>query len=124
MTADRLRSLHDIFHGLDDDFRTKKTTYVLQFMWRDLSSSFDATGPYFTAERSVETKFLVSCLFESMFVLEIYGFQVYGLVCDGASCSLSLLKHLCGTSWQYGTDEDEGVTIYRSFQFLEPILWP
>ena len=79
-----------------------------------MSSSFDAIEPYFTAERSVETKFLVSCLFESMFVLETYGFQVYGLVYDGVSCNLSLLKHLCGTSGQYGTDEDEGVTIVPS----------
>jgi hypothetical protein len=119
MTTDHLRSLHDVFRGLDDDFRTKKTTYVLQFMWRDLMSSFDTIGPYFTAEGSIETKFLVSCLFESMFVFETYGFRVYGLVCDGASCNLSLLKHLCGTSGQYGTDEDEGVTNVPS-SFLNP----
>lgn len=73
---------------IDDGFCTK-TTYVLQFMWRDLSSSFDAIGPYFTAEHSIETKFLISCLFESMFIFETYGFQVCSLVCDGASCNWS-----------------------------------
>ena len=75
MTTDHLRSLHDVFRGLDDDFCTKKTTYVLQFMWRDLSSSFDTVEPYFTAEGNIETKFLVSCLFESMFVFETCGFK-------------------------------------------------
>lgn len=119
MTPDHLCSLHDIFRSLDDEFRTKKTTYVLQFMWRDMSSHFDAIGPYFTAEKSLETKFLVSCLFESMFVFETYGFQVCGLVCDGASCNLSLFKHLCNTSGLYGTDEDEGVTDVPS-KFVNP----
>ena len=119
MTPDHLCSLHDIFRSLDDDFRTKKTTYVLQFMWRDMSSHFDAIGPYFTAERSLETKFLVSCLFESMFVFETYGFQVCGLVCDGASCNLSLFKHLCNTSGLYGTDEDGGVIDVPS-KFVNP----
>ena len=87
-------------------------------MWRDMSSHFDAIGPYFTAERSLETKFLVSCLFESMFVFETYGFQVRGLVCDGASCNLSLFKHLCNISGLYGTDED-GV-MYVPSKFVNP----
>ena len=84
-----------------------------------MSSHFDAIGPYFTAERSLETKFLVSCLFESMFVFETYGFRVYDLVCDGASCNLPLFKHLCNTSRLYGTDEDEGVTDVPS-KFVNP----
>ena len=35
---------------------------------------------------------------------------MYGLVCDRASCNLSLLKHLCGTAGQYGIGEDKEVT--------------
>ena len=102
MSADSLPSLHDVFRILDEEHRSHQATYVLQFMWRDVSSKFDVIGPYFTSERNFETKFIASCLFEAMFVFEVYGFEVSALVCDGASCNLSLLKHLCGVTGQYG----------------------
>ena len=119
MTSDHLSSLHDVFRGLDDNFRTKKTTYVLQFLWRDISSDYDAIGPYFTAEKSLETRFLISCLFEAMLIFETYRFQIYSLVCDGASCNLSLLKRLCNVSGQYGTNKSDGITNVPS-SFLNP----
>ena len=119
MTADQLSSLHDIFlQVLDDDFKTVETTYVLQFIWRDLSSEFDVIGPYFTAGRSLETKFLMACLFDTMFVFETYGFSILGLVCDGAAANLALLKHLCGTSGQFGTDHSS--VGYVPSSFLNP----
>lgn len=108
MTSDQLSTLHDVFREMDDGFRTNNTSYVLQFMWRDLSSKFDVIGPYFTAEKSLETKFLASCLIESLYAFEIYGFHVSALVCDGASCNLALLKQLCGVRGMYGTPDSEG----------------
>ena len=40
-------SLLDIYQVLEDDKRTKMTNYILQFLWRDLTSGFDIVGPYF-----------------------------------------------------------------------------
>ena len=104
MSLDELCSLHDVYQLLDADFCTHQTTYILQFMWRDITSDFDVIGPYFTCEKSLEIKFLAACVFEAMYVFETYGFHVFGLVCDGASCNLSLLKRLCGKSGRYGSD--------------------
>lgn len=103
MTVDQLASLHDIYQSVDAGFRTQKTSYVLQFLWRDLSAPFDVIGPYFTSEKSLETKFLMTCLFESMFVFETYGFSISAIVCDGASCNLALLKRMCGTSGKFSS---------------------
>ena len=108
MSMDNLPSLHDIFRLLAEDHRTHQATYVLQFMWRDVTSDFDVIGPYFTAATPFETKFLLSCLFEAMFVFETYGFEVVALICDGASCNLSLLKQLCGTTGKYGSLAGDG----------------
>ena len=47
MTSDQLSSLHDVFREIGEGFRTNNTSYVLQFMWRDLSSKFDVIGPHF-----------------------------------------------------------------------------
>ena len=111
MTSDQLSSLHDVFREVGEGFRTNNTSYVLQFMWRDLSSKFDVIGPHFTAEKSLETKFLASCVLESLYVFEIYGFHVSALVCDGASSNLALLKQLCvrGMYRTPANEEDGGV---------------
>lgn len=104
MSADQLPSLHDVFKVLDNGFRTQQTSYILQFLGRDLSSEFDVIGPYFTCEQRLEAKFLEACVFDTMYGFAAYGFGVLGLVCDGASCNLACLKRLCGVSGQYGTD--------------------
>ena len=88
--------------------QTTRSMYFSSF--GGISSKFDVIGPHFTAEKSLETKFLASCLIESLYAFEIYGFHVSALVCDGASCNLALLKQLCGVRGMYGTpdSEDEG----------------
>ena len=103
ISPDELCSLHDVYELLDADFGTHQTTYVVQFMWRDITSDFDVIGPYFTCEESLEMKFQAACLFEAMYVFEAYYFNLRGLICDGASCNLALLKHLCDRSGRYGS---------------------
>lgn len=88
----------NVYELLDADFHTHQTTYVLQFMWRDITSDFEVIGPYFTSEKSLEMKFLAACLFEAMYVFETYNFHILGLICDGSSCNLALLKRFCDTS--------------------------
>ena len=44
MSSDDQSSLHDVFQLFDNDHRTRQTNYILQFLWRDLTSSFDIVG--------------------------------------------------------------------------------
>lgn len=96
MSSDDFISLHDVYQGLSDDEKCQKTSYIIQFLWRDLSSSFDVVGPYYTCPSSLETQFLHSIVTKTMLVFSQFGFHVRALLCDGASSNLSLLKLLCG----------------------------
>ena len=45
-TLVEMSSLANIYQTLDQDTATQ-TSYILQFLWRDLTSDFDIIGPYF-----------------------------------------------------------------------------
>ena len=45
MSPDDMSSLHDIYMTYDEDTKTEQTSYVLQFLWKDLTSKFDIVGP-------------------------------------------------------------------------------
>ena len=47
MSPEEMASLHNIYFHSDATERTQQTTYIVQFLWRDLTSSFDLVGPYF-----------------------------------------------------------------------------
>ncbi len=102
MSSDEFLSLHDVYEDLNDEEKCQKTCYILQFLWRDLSSNFDAIGPYFNCSSSVEMQFLHSMVVRTMLAFCQFGFYVRALLCDGASSNLSLLKLLC----DYTNDED------------------
>ena len=51
MSADDLASLHDVYQTLQPSHQTEQASYVLQYMWRCLSSDFDIIGPYFPATK-------------------------------------------------------------------------
>ena len=85
--------------------KAKKTTYILQFMWRDLSSKFDLIGPYYTSECGLDSRFTTACLFEVMQAMESTGFKIHALICDGASWNVTMLKHLCGAVGKFGCGE-------------------
>lgn len=90
-----MASLHDVYNGLDGEEECRKTEYVLQFIWRDMSSDFDALGPYFTLSGSIEAQTLHCVVLQTLLAFNQFGFVVRGLLCDGASSNLSLLKQLC-----------------------------
>ena len=83
MSSEDLKSLHDVYDSLDTDEKCQKTSYVIQFLWRDLSSDFDAIGPYFTVSSTMESKFLHSIVTKTMLAFSQYGFSIRALVCDG-----------------------------------------
>jgi len=67
-------SLQDIYQLLEDDRHTKLTNYILQFLWRDLTSSFDVVGPYFTSEDTVTAKFISACVYETIQLFQVVVF--------------------------------------------------
>ena len=47
MHAEDMASLLDVYSTYDDtEHKTDQTNYIMQFLWRDLSSSYDIVGPY------------------------------------------------------------------------------
>ena len=102
MSAKDMHSLHDIYQILDEESSDKNTSYILQFLWRDLTSSFDLVGPYFSSSSPLEAKFILSCVLETLRVFHLYGFYTSALVCDGASTNISALKSTCGEFGAYG----------------------
>ena len=96
MSSEDFISLHDVYEGLCVDEKCQKTAYVVQFLWRDLSSDFDVVGPYFNSLSSLETTSLHSMVIRTMLIFTQFGFGVRALLCDGASSNMSLLKLLCG----------------------------
>ncbi len=105
MTHEELASLTDVYQLLDPDYRTKQTAYILQVLWRDLTSPFDVVGPYFTSSGPLESKFILSCVFESIKTFHLYGFNTYALVCDAAAPNISVVKATSGVKGAFGTNE-------------------
>ena len=87
-----------MFEGLCEKEKCQKTAYIVQFLWRDLSSKFYVVGPYYSCSSSLETQSLYSMVVRTMLALSQFGFLVRVLLCDGASSNLSLLDLLCGYS--------------------------
>lgn len=119
MTPEEMSSLHDIYLNLDEDGRPKKTNYILQFLWRDVCSTFDVLGPYYTCVASLEHKFIIACVMDAIQKLHNYGFKTKVLICDGASSNLSTIKYFMGTKGIFGHNEENGVPSHK----ISPKVW-
>ena len=86
MGREELSSLSDVYSLLSDD-NVEQTSYILQFLWRNLTSKFDIVGPYFTTSKTMEAKFIIACLMETLKLFYMHGLKVSTVVCDGASHS-------------------------------------
>ena len=62
MTSKDLTSLTDVYQLLQAPKVAAQTSYILQFLWRDLTSAYDVVGPYFTHADSVDSKFVLACI--------------------------------------------------------------
>ena len=98
MTEEMQASLHDIFQSFDKDYRTKQTSYILQFLWRDLTSSFDIVGPYYTSEETIPAKVICSCIFETIKLFQVCILytccimELYTYLCTSIICTKHLHK--------------------------------
>lgn len=102
MTNEDMASLQDIYKLSDHDSRTRQTSYIMQFLWRDLTSPFDVVGPYFTSGDTFEGKFILSCLLDTLRSFHVHGFRTSLLVCDAGSANVSTIKATCGLNGVLG----------------------
>ena len=92
MTSKDQASLNDVYKLLKDADDSKQTSYILQFLWRDLTSEYDIVGPYFTSSSTVDAKFVMSCVFETIRLFQFHRLKTSLVVCDGASSNISAIK--------------------------------
>jgi len=104
MTSEEMSTLHDIYESFDREEQTSKTSYVLQTLWRDLTSDYDIIGPYYTSSGGLKNIFLVGCIYDAIRQFEQFNFSVVAVTCDGASANLTALKALCHRKGAYGHD--------------------
>ena len=95
MNADELPVLHDVFQVAVRQ-EPQKTTYEVQFLWRDLTSAYDMIGPYFPVPKSIDSNTLQEFIMLCLKAFTSYGFRVSIMLCDGASSNLCLLNILAG----------------------------
>ena len=90
LSHEDMSTLHDVYQQLDTEANTKKAFYVLQFLWRDIVSNVDIIGPYYTSRDSLEHKFIMSCVMETIHLFYMFDFDTVLLICVGASANLIL----------------------------------
>ena len=103
-----ITSIHFILHfvqDIKDDATTKQTSYILQFLWRNLTSSFDIVGPYYTSSKTLESKFIYSCVIETLKLFHLHGLKTSLLVCDGAASNLTTIKAMSGCFGAYSINK-------------------
>ena len=105
MTPDEMATLQDLYMDLDGDPTTSKADYVLQTLWRDLSTNHDIVGPYYTSTGSVDAKFMVACLMDSLQQFHAFGFKVSLVIIDGAASNLSCIKLFLGVKGVFGHND-------------------
>ena len=77
-----MSSFHNVYKEIDPSSEIKKASYILQILWRDITSIYDITGPYYTSECGLDHRFIMACVSETMHLFSIYGFDVILLICD------------------------------------------
>ena len=63
MNADDQASLYDVYELFHKDSGVEQTGYIMQFLWRDSTSSYDIVGPsYISSETLMPKLFIRVCL--------------------------------------------------------------
>ena len=87
-----MSSSTDVYQLLQTLKTVAQTSYILQFLWRDLTSSYDMVGPYFTCAGSVDSTFILTCVLETIKLFQRHGLKTSLLVCDGCAPNLTTIK--------------------------------
>ena len=84
--------MNDIYTLLKSSDTCKQASYILQFLWRDLTSEFDIIGPYFTSTNSVDGKFVSACVLTTVKLFQLHNLKTSILICDGRSSNVAAVK--------------------------------
>jgi len=95
MTEENQASLHDVFQLFGKDHRTKQASYMLQFLWRDVTSSFDIVGPYFSSEESMNAKFICSCVLETIKLFHVRYVMAFKRCLHTCNCRFMDCGQVC-----------------------------
>ena len=77
---------------LEEPESPKQASYILQLIWRDLTSDYDIVGPYFTSSDSVDSQIILSCIMETVKLFQLHGLKTSLIVCDGSPANLATIK--------------------------------
>ena len=113
-SEDELKVLHDVFSTAVQP-GSQKASYIIQFLWRDLTSGFDLIGPYFSVASSMTSNVLQEFIMLCLKALTSYGFKISILLCDGASSNLTVLKLLSGNPNMQFPYNENGETLRERF---------
>ena len=112
--------MQDVYETISGDSKTQRTSYVLQTLWRDVTSEYDIIGPYYTSASTLKCKFLLPCVMDAIYQFHMYGFETSLIICDGASPNLSMLKALCGKVGAYIHDDTQSDKFHIPVWFSNP----
>ena len=76
-------------------------------------SSYDIVGPYFTSSDSVDGKFILSCVLETVKLFQTHGLKTSLLVCDGNAANLTTIKVTHGHSGAYSVLPDTANDVFE-----------
>jgi len=76
MNAEDQASLHDVYELFYKDKPVEQTAYIMQFLWRDLTSSYDIVSPYSTSSDHFTVKVIHMCLFETTHLFQVSYIQL------------------------------------------------
>ena len=98
-------SLNDVYRILKETDSPSQTSYILQFLWQDLTSSYDIVGSYCTSSDLVDEKFTLSCVLETVKLFQTHGLKTSLLVCDGNPANLTTVKDILELIQYYLTQQ-------------------
>ena len=88
---DEMTTLCDVYWMLQPSFHEKRTSYVLQTLWRDLTSEFDIVGPHYTSEGTMTVSVLLTT--HSLFVqLFASAASVHHTMFNGCHLQISQIR--------------------------------
>ena len=92
----------------------------MQTLWRDLTTDCDILGPYYTSNGPFNAKEMLACVMEALRKFHCHGFDVYAMVCDGASSNLTMVKMLLGKQGPFATNASFPNPHFTKCDFINP----
>lgn len=117
ISVGELQVLHDVYTSTVEE-GAKKASYIMQFLWRDLTSGYYLVGPYFSTEGSISSNIFQEFGMLSLKAFTAYRFHVSIIFCDGAFLNLSVRKILGGFERKDSPVNEDAADVHEKY-FLD-----